>query len=212
MTGYSVLTGDIIASSDLGAEELDDVMQTLDAAAKEISGWGGDRLTGFARRGGDGWQAVVQGSMFWFRAAIYMQAALRRHSPAIQTRIAVAESDQPLSPIAGHDPNAGHGPAFTSSGRHLGELTGKVLMGHASGGAKAAAIRLADEVIRGWTQAQARTLCEALHPSAGTRAAIAGDLGISREAVNQALWSSGYLALRDAIKLLEDEAVAGQQE
>lgn len=209
MRGHTVLTGDIIASSDMNAEELDEVMTTLQTATDDISAWGGGRLTGFARRGGDGWQIVVQGMTVWLRAALYVQASLRRLSSDIATRIAIATtSDDLVAPARSKplDPNEGHGPAFTASGRLLGELGRDVRMGHAAGGAAAATIRLADTISAGWTQAQARALCEMLGPDAGPRAAAAKRLGISRSAVNKALWSSGYLALKDAIDFVEREA------
>ena len=211
MKGYAVLTGDIVSSSDMTADELTSVMNAIGWTALKMRSWSPSLEVGFAQRGGDGWQVAIQGSLFWLRAALYLQAGLRRHTSELKTRIAVAQSDDSLSPIATKDPNAGHGPAFTASGRHLDELSGKVLMGHAAGGTKAAALRLADVIVQGWTQAQARAIYEALHPFTGTRATIAKDLGISREAVNQALWSGNYLALRDAIVFIEDDELRGQE-
>lgn len=210
MNGYAVLTGDIVSSSELTADELSSVMTALDSAAQEMSAWSGTRRAGFAkdggfaRRGGDSWQIVLEGVGHWLRAALYVQAVVRRLSADYSTRIAIAESSEDISPTAWKDPNVGHGPAFTASGRLLTKLGRDILMGHAAGGAKAATIRLADEISRRWTNAQARTLCEALPPKSGTRKDIAARLGISREAVNQAIWSSGFLALKDAIVFTEN--------
>jgi hypothetical protein len=101
------------------------------------------------------------------------------------------------------DANRGHGPAFVASGRLLTEIDGHARMAHASEGALGAATRLADHVAQGWTQAQARAMCEMLVPGAGPRTAAAERLGITRQAVNQALWSAGFPALDAALDMIE---------
>ena len=209
MKGYTVLTGDFVDSTKLSEDDLASAMHSLDAATLEMSGWGETKLAGFAkdggfaRRGGDGWQIILENTRLWLRAVLYIQATLRAASPNHATRIAIAESNDSLSPDAWKDPNIGHGPAFTASGRLLEEMGRSTRIAHASGGVRAATVRLADEITRRWTQAQARVLCEALLPNVGSRQDIATKFGISREAVNQSLWSSGYLALQEAIDFVE---------
>lgn len=203
MTRFAVLTGDIVESSALSAGALAETMAALDEAAKEISGWGGWMIVGFARSGGDGWQMAMDRPALAFRAALYLQAVLRRISKARATRLAIAIGDGTLPEAERPNPNEGHGPAFTASGRLLNEISGQARMAHAAGGAEAAALRLADHVSQGWTVAQARALCQVLPPGAPPRAEIASELGITRQAVNQALWSSGFLAIEDALDFLE---------
>ncbi|MEM9755624.1 MAG: hypothetical protein AAF914_06510, partial [Pseudomonadota bacterium] len=170
---------------------------------RELSGWDAGAIAGFARRGGDGWQIAIQPPTRALRAALYCRAVLTRQSETYVTRIAVAvgKGQMPLKPVA--NPNAGHGPAFTASGRLLEELDRHVHLAHASGGAVSAAFRLADQIAQGWTRAQARALCHTLPPDSGPRAETAELLGITREAVNQALWAAGYRAIGDAIEMLE---------
>ncbi len=200
---HAVLTGDIVNSSAIEAAELDVTMQALHHAAIEISGWNGHTVTGFARRGGDGWQIAMERPELAMRAALFLQAILRRLAPERATRIAIAFGDGALPTATWQDPNKGHGDAFTASGRLIDHVPRHALMAHAAGGLIAATLRLADHISQGWTQAQARALVEALPPDAQTRAKAAAKLGISRQAVNQALWSAGYPALTDALEFVE---------
>ncbi len=196
----SVLTGDILDSTGLDPDELDALMSELSDATTEIAHW--DKApTGFARRSGDGWQLALGAPHRALRAALYLHARLRRMDGRFETRIAIATDTGTLPPDL--DPNSGHGPAFTASGRLLEELSGHVRMGHASGGKDHAALALADFIARGWTQAQARALCEMLPPGAGPRAKAAQRLGITRPAVNQALWAAGFPAIETALSAWE---------
>ena len=55
---WAVLTGDIVNSSDLSADALDEVMEAVRDACWQMSGWddsNSDRTqSAYARRGGDG--------------------------------------------------------------------------------------------------------------------------------------------------------------
>ncbi len=106
------------------------------------------------------------------------------------------------------DLNSAHGPVFSQSGRLLEMLPDQTLMAHSSGGSLDAAFRLADHISRGWTQAQARAMAAMLPPDAGPRRVAADALGISRQAVDQALHAAGFPAIDAALKLIEAEAEA----
>ncbi len=101
------------------------------------------------------------------------------------------------------DINAAHGPAFTASGRLLSDMPRRARLSHAEGGATHAAFLLADHIASGWTQAQARAMKAVLPPGTGPRSDIAHRLGITRQAVDQALRAAGYSALSAAMKALE---------
>lgn len=79
-------------------------------------------------------------------------------------------------------------------------------MGHASGGALNALILLADHISQGWTPAQARAIFTMLPPGAGPRRAVAERLGISRQAVDQALHAAGFPAIDAALTQIEGDA------
>ncbi|WP_439124177.1 MarR family transcriptional regulator [Marivita sp.] len=202
MTALCVLTGDLVASSDLSPEAVDHALTIIETAATDMAGWNGpDGLSRFARRGGDSWQIALANPSRALRAALFVQACLRRDNAKSQTRVAVATGTGAL-PTSG-DLNAAHGPAFVESGRLLSTISGHTLMAHAKGGAHHAATRLADHIASGWTQAQARAVAALISPNAPPRAEVAASFGITRQAVNQALWSAGYPALLDAITAIE---------
>jgi hypothetical protein len=204
MTALCVLTGDLVASSDLAPDAVDAVLGTIDGATATMAQWSASDLqTRFARRGGDSWQIALTRPELGLRAALFILALLRRDHDLTETRIAIATGSG-VMPDTG-DLNAAHGAAFTASGRLLTEISGHGRLAHAQGGALHATARLADHIASGWTQAQARAIAAALPPDAPPRADIAKSFGITRQAVNQALWSAGYPALDEALRAIEDE-------
>lgn len=204
---FAILTGDLIDSTGLGATKLNDALQTLEKASHDISDWNGGIVTGFARRGGDGWQCAIAAPALSLRAALALRAALRELGKSHATRIAIAEGSGTLP--ADRNPNSGHGPAFIASGRLLDALPSHVGMAHAAGGDLGAAVRLADHISSGWTPAQARAVRLMLWPRDRIRADAAKHLGITRQAVNQALWGAGFPAIDDALALIEQKEHAG---
>ena len=199
---FAVLTGDIVDSTALSAAELSAALGALEMAVQDLTGWTNSMVTGFRRRGGDSWQAALSAPQLGLRAALYLAATLRSEDKDLSTRIALAAGDGTLPPDG--DTNSASGPAFVASGRLLEGLPRHNHISHASGGALAATTRLADHIAQGWTVAQARAMREMLPPHAGPRTVAAERLGITRQAVNQALWSAGYPALSDALSLVED--------
>lgn len=197
---YAVLTGDLVDSTDMPPARLDAAMSELRSAAEAMSGWSGEVI--FTRRGGDGWQVALPRPVLWLRAALYLRARLRRGNGGI-TRIAIATGPGTIPGNA--DLNAAHGEAFTASGRLLDTLSPPLLMSHAGGGAAAAAAVLADQISRGWTQAQARTLCLLLPPGAPTHSEAAETLGITRQAVDQSARAAALPALEVAMAHVEAE-------
>ncbi|WP_138934129.1 MarR family transcriptional regulator [Roseovarius arcticus] len=203
---WAVLTGDIVASSSIEADALDALLQHIERVSLEAAAWTGhgpNIMTGFARRGGDGWQMAINRPDLALRLSLYIRAQLRLLDPQYATRIAAAAGDGEVPEQPMTDLNSAHGAAFTASGRLLEKLDGHTLMAHADGGAIDAAFRLADYISQNWTQAQARSLCLMLPPGAGPRRVAAETLGISRQAVDQALNGAGYPALIDALEAIE---------
>lgn len=203
MTQFAVLTGDIVQSSNSTPAELAQMMAALERASAEISGWASTLATGFARRGGDGWQLALDRPRLAFRAALYCQAVIRRMGDGCATRIAVADGEGTLPQ---NDPNQGYGAAFTRSGRALDAMDRYTHLVHAAGGAEAAAYRLAGSLTESWTAAQARAVAEMLPPNTATQAQAATKLGITRTAVQQALAAADYRALMVAVRHMEDWA------
>jgi len=200
---FAVLTGDIVASSDLSGPQLDSALTVIEDAVDAITCWRNDLVTGFGRRGGDSWQCAIGAPVLGLRAALFIRAALRREGKTLSTPIAIAEGAGNLPADAAT--NSAHGPAFTASGRLLEKISSHAQMAHDSGGPLAAATRLADHISQGWTVAQARATHVALTPDIGPRSEIAQRLGITRQAVNQSLWAAGFPAISEALDLIEQE-------
>jgi DNA-binding phage protein len=172
-----------------------------------MSGWGDGAdlpVTGFRRRGGDGWQAALSHPVSPLRAALYVRACVKALYKQADTRIAVATGDGTLP--ANGDTNAAHGEAFTQSGRLLDDMKGSARLAFSVQGAPHAAFVLADHIATGWTPAQARAMALMLVPKAGTRAKAAEHLGISRQAVDQALRAAGFSAFDAALRAIDGAA------
>ena len=200
----TVLTGDIVASTEMNAAELDGVMNAIQSAARGMSDWTGSKATvHFSRRGGDAWQIASPAPIYAIRSVLYIQAHVRRLKKSFSTRIAVATGEGTLPDTTPIDINSAHGPVFIASGRLLDTITGHHLMEHADGGGFGAVLELCTHIAQGWTPAQARALCEMLPPNAGSRAQAGAQLGISRQAVDQALWAAGFPAIEAALQHLE---------
>jgi len=198
---FVVLTGDIVASTEMDVEALNETLESLSEASKVIGGWPGVTRWGFARRGGDAWQLAFDAPVLGLRAVLYLAAYTRRLDKGRATRVAMAVGEGHLP--AG-DPNAAYGEAFTASGRLVEALPAGRYLDDATGGSAAAVARLADHIAQGWTPSQARAMVEQLSPGAGTRAEAAKRLGVSRQAVDQALWAAGFPAIDGALKALEE--------
>ena len=204
---WAVLTGDIVNSSDLSADALDEVMEAVRDACWQMSGWddsNSDRTqSAYARRGGDGWQIALNRPKYALRATLFVQARLRAMKDGQASRIAAATGEGTLPDGAHVELNSAYGPIFQASGRLLDTLSGRSLIAYAGGGALDAAFRLADHIAQGWTRAQARAVCAMLPPGAGPRRVAAERLNISRQAVDQALWAAGFPAIEAALEQIE---------
>lgn len=197
---YVVLSGDIVSSTELNPDELDASIKAIKHASLLIGHWPGVSIVGFARRAGDAWQMAFDAPRFSLRAALFIQANLRRLDKSRTSRIAIA-SGHGIMPD--RDPNKAHGEAFVASGRLLDSFPSSAYFSDAAGGASDAAAILASQIANGWTQAQARAMAMQLSPDAGPRINTAQELGISRQAVDQALWAAGFLAIEAALTSFE---------
>lgn len=204
MPHLTVLTGDIVNSTQLEPVHLDDLMDVIRQCARDISDWrAAAPAIAYARRGGDAWQIAYESAPGQaLRAALYIQSGVRASGEGLATRIAVASGPGDLDPAI--DLNSAHGPVYRSSGRALETLASGTLLTHAGDASQDAAFILADHISNGWTQAQARAVQAMLPPHAGPRREAAKALGISRQAVDQALHAAGFPALIRAMKRLED--------
>lgn len=201
MPTWAVLSGDLIGSTGLDAAELEDAFDVLTTVARHLSRlMGNPAVTGFARNRGDGWQLLLDRPALALRAALTIQASLMARNSAFRTRISMATGTADILP---RNLNEARGPVFVASGRGLDSMPPGRTLTHADGGAISAATRLADHISASWTQAQARAASHALWPDRPSRAAIAAQIGVTRQAVDQSLSSGGIPAILDALGFIE---------
>lgn len=199
MTQIAVLTGDIVASTDLEPSALGALFDELKVETARIFTWS-EGSAPFSRRGGDGWQLALEDARIALRAALALQCACKSHG--VETRVSIAQGAYDLPfPL---DLNEAFGDVFTASGRALDALPRHVLITHASAGPIGAAAALADQISQQWTKPQAAAVRLALDPASGARKDIAKVLGKSRQAVDQALRAAGFAAIERALDLIEE--------
>lgn len=201
-----VLTGDIVSSTELSSKELDDTFDVISDAANVIRGWPDIGQVIYARRAGDAWQMAFERDTYFLRACLYVYARVRSSDKHITSRIAIAKAEGDLKTV---DPNQAHGQAFIRSGRLADTIRQKskkrsrFVFDHASGGAYSACFIFAGEIADGWTDIQARAMAEQIVPKPKTRTEVAQMYNVSRQAINQALWASGYRAIKNALENFE---------
>lgn len=198
----AVLTGDIVASSRLSQDDLDDVLATVAGSAETAAAWTGVRAR-FGRYRGDGWQCLGPSSALSLRAALFIRAGLRARRHALDTRISIGIGfgAVPETGVA-----AASGPAFERSGAGLDDMgrAARFAFTPSDNPALAGALfALADEISRRWTVRQAEVFVHALPPDAPTQSAIGERLDVSQQMVAKHLRAGGDWALREAMAALE---------
>ena len=118
MQNWAVFTGDIVRSTDLGAQALSDVMDVLVETAQAIGNWP-DSTSAFVRFRGDGWQMALP-PLYAMRAALVIRAAVRATGKGHDTRIGIGIG---AGTIVDGDLARADGPAFVASGHALDALT-----------------------------------------------------------------------------------------
>ena len=154
----AVLTGDIVGSSALSADELSEVMAALQLGADAVcEGVGGD-LTDASDVWvgpvdvfrGDGWQAALRDPRHALLAAVILRLAVIRRRPegrrnAFDTRVAIAVG--PAERLVPEAISRSSGSAFTQSGGLLDGLGSDRLGFSAASGQAAESL---GEILSGW--------------------------------------------------------------
>jgi hypothetical protein len=201
MTNYAVLTGDIVKSSDLPDGGLDRIFANLGRAADMIAAWQGAPAY-LTRHRGDGWQMAVA-PQFALRAVFASRAAVRMTDKRFDTRIALALGTGVISSKTLADAS---GPVFTASGQALEEMARKRDMVLAGGqGTYGVALRLSEEIIKRWTDAQAEVALLALAPDRPTQAALAAVLNVTKQTIQGHMEASGVDALIETCEMLDGQ-------
>lgn len=201
MQNWAVFTGDIVRSTDMGADALQDVFAALERAAQVIADWP-DSVTAFTRFRGDGWQMALP-PPYALRGALVMRAAVRQTGKGRDTRIGVGigQGEMRDSDLASAD-----GPAFLHSGRALDAIGRGPRMGAPDGPiALRCALPLADRIAQSWTPKQAQVAYALLVPTPPTQEALSQTLGRSRQMTQKQADAAGVGALLDSCDAYEGQ-------
>jgi hypothetical protein len=190
----AILTGDLIKSTQASADKVDATMRLLAEVAHVI-----DDDTRFTRFRGDGWQIYLHnaGDCLW--ASLFILARLKASGAALSTRISVGIGDVWKLPEG--DLSAAAGPAFTASGQELDDMhKGQTLAirGESVDRFQRRIFAFAEDKVSRWSPEQAEAMALALDPAMNSRATIAKQLGITRQAVEARLVAAGQGLLEEA--------------
>jgi hypothetical protein len=215
---YSVITGDLIASTKASPEKLEAAMASIATTAAFLTDYTGAD-TRFTRFRGDGWQLVLT-PQYYLRAIALILAGLKTETQTLSTRFGIGFG--PVDSLGTVDLSDAKGSAFVHSGHALDSLkrdqTAMLSAGmttNGTHGAKAERLRGAVEwsdaamlpmfsfIARRWSRAQAEAMGIALKNDSQTQATIAEQLGITRQALNLRLTGAGYIPILTAMRLTE---------
>ncbi|MGZ9811732.1 hypothetical protein ACXN5S_14815 [Pseudoroseicyclus sp. H15] len=197
----AVLTGDIVGSSELTAEALSGLLESLTLLAA-------DEGAAFGRYRGDGWQIYLAEAPRALRLTLQILAHLQGIAPPAETRIAIGIGTAELPPagIA-----AGAGPAFETSGRLLDDLPARERLAIAGAGITPlhqALLAACGEIAGRWTRTQAEAVIHALD-ALGTpddpprHEDLAAELGLTRQAMQSRLSGAGWGTILKALAAWE---------
>ncbi|MCA1335423.1 hypothetical protein [Pseudooceanicola marinus] len=203
----TVLSGTIEAGAKMDESALAECYEGLGQAARLIRSWQ-DMPVCFTRIGQYGWQLVLSPARPALREALAMRAGIRQKGRQFDTAIAMVSGPGEIP--ASRDLGQAEGLAFLTSLGILDGLRG-ARFGHGDGSELAAVARLVDHVSARWTAAQAKAVLPMLSQDAPTHSTVAESLGITRQAVRQALMGAGYPALSEALAEVEGTPVAPQR-
>lgn len=201
---YAVLTGDLVGSTAMSANEFSKSIQALDRGSKRAEEWLGQPAH-FTRCRGDGWQMLVTDARLALRVSLLLKAGLRSEGQGLSTRVAIATGTAPFERQS--NLNFVGGDVFQASGRALDSMQRSMTLHHCAEGGFGAVARLFDYISSGWPARQAAAVSLAIDPQRTTFRDMATSLGISRQATGQSLVSAGFDAISDALLLIEQVEV-----
>ena len=207
---HAVLTGDIIASSEMPAETLARVRAVLQGAAEGFcNSWSEPVEARLDIYRGDAWQLLLTEHNLALRLALYLRAQLRDRLEA-DTRISIAIGT--CERIDSEKVSLSTGEAFTLSGRALDAMTGYFDMTAAlperageTGLWAKASVSLVSELVRSWTRRQSEIAGLALLHPEETHEEISRRLvpPVTKQSVTASLSGAGWRALQEPLTAFE---------
>ena len=206
---YTVLTGDLVGSTELSTEVLVRARDALLQAAADVGAWEADLVKGEAEFfRGDSWQLLLTKPRYFLRVALYLRAALRRERKGLDTRIGVGFGD--VERIDAHRISLSVGDAFTRSGRELdrmGDAVGVAVALPDKTGDKLGWIQpmttLCSVAMNHWSERQADIATRMLVPDGPRQADVASALEVTRQMVSKTLVAIEFSAIESALEWVE---------
>jgi hypothetical protein len=199
---YSVFSGDIVKSTQLTSDAIDDAMRLIETTLRSRTN---DDIR-FTRYRGDGWQAVLQNPWNALDNALALIANLRVRG--FYSRIAIGVDE--VEHLGSTDLSDARGLAFMASGHALDQMQrGQILAlaGAKIGNEDKAIAALLDERISRWTREQAEAVTKSMDPSATTAKESAVSLGITPQAMSDRLYNAGFPSMWYALTLWRDAKI-----
>ena len=193
----TVLTGDLIASTQAGKEAVDGAMAVLEAVASHEAQISGLDVR-FARFRGDGWQMYCPDAAKVFRLTVLVLANLHSRPLLPKTRLAVEVGEVTFLPGEGLE--SANGAAFRQSGRNLDQMTNKhiFISKEADGRWQRPLLSYLDWQSSRWSPEQAEAVALAFRHDPPRKRNVVEHLSISRQAAEARLNGAGYGPLCDA--------------
>ena len=207
---YAALTGDIVASTQLMPDQLDEVRSVISHAANSLAAY-------YARSSprvkleffrGDSWQLLLKQPQQALRYALVIKSALLNRLE-VDTRVSIGIGALDRSP--GPSLSTATGEAFTLSGRALDKKSAFAITGAlpkrsgAMGDWFVLALHLCSSLSREWTRRQAEIVCVALTLRNATHEEVGETLSppIRKQSVTESLDGAGWRGLSQAIDVFE---------
>jgi hypothetical protein len=202
MNPLTVFTGDLIRSSHASADRVEGAMTALAETADVLATLLGVKSLRFTRFRGDGWQVLIGEPRFLYLAATMFLAKLRASGVGIETRIGIGIG--PINSEGTRDLSDARGEALVMSGHALDEMDprdtlelhswddGDVLW-------KVALLDMLAYLSRRWSVEQAEAIALRLANTKEPLIALAGKVGITRQAFSDRLSSAGWRPIKSAL-------------
>ncbi|UWP90001.1 hypothetical protein [Aliiroseovarius crassostreae] len=201
----TVLSGDLIASTQHQRDHTEKALRDLDQRANRVAGWQGQSFAYFSRFRGDGWQIVLYAPEHALRATLYLHAYLRIFKILPATRISIGLGQ--MDPWDGGDLSTASGSAFEASGRGLDNMPKSrrfMISGDGVTPLHHAIIAMVEDQAFGWSPEQAEAISRYLLPNRPTLKDIAQDIEISTQAVHARISGAHGQTLRQTVELWEE--------
>lgn len=215
MSTCAVLTGDLVGSSRLPDDSLQNARAAVIAAAETLPTWTEGLLGSkpeFFR--GDSWQLLLMHPGYFLRAAVAIRARLRAGDDSWDTRISVGIGR--VTRVDKTRTSLSSGEAFLLSGQALDRMTpgSKLAVSTPKIDASKAhrawpmldpVAQLCSAIVDDWTSKQAEVAALAINPETPTQAEIADRLGITQQAVSKALTAAKLNTILHACGAVEKQ-------